>query len=561
MSVTLSHTARLEADLQRRAQVAPPPGAASVRFSILTTVYERTDAALFAETAACLRGQTLPLHEWVVLAHGPVPAALDRLLDEYAGDPSFRLMRLPTNLGIMGGMRVCLEAASGDYIVPMDADDLLTVDALQVMAGEIAQRGAPALLYSDEDILIDGVPRSPYQRPDWDPVLNLASSYVWHLCVIHRETALRLALYTDAGASWCHDWDTMFRVSEAGLEPVHVPEVLYHWRQHPASSTNRPDPESGSRRSQRHLLERRLAREPHPGHWRIVDFPVFRGAPEWHVERLPIDPPPVDLIVVGAIDRAAAVPAASRRLTAPASVAAPPRPWYQRWFGLGAAVVPTEVAAANIGALRRALEASSAPRVLVVSEAVEFAGADGWWEAVRLFELFPEVAAVSGYLLDRSGRVVGGAPLVFPNGRVVVPQAGRPADDPGPFAIALKPHCVAGVPTDLFMAERRLLHTVVDALPDEAPLAGLGLRLGLAALADGRRVAFSPLIRATVLGARLDDGPAGALQAALDQALDAGGRGALCGRVLSAAGFLDDAAVGPGARCERPTSRSGRDGT
>ena len=213
------------------------------------------------------------------------------------------------------------------------------------------------------------------------------------------------------------------------------------------------------------------------------------------------------------------------------------------------------------GALRRALASSDAPRVLVVSDAVEFTGAEGWWEAIRLFELFPEVAVVSGYLLDRSGRVVDGAPLVFPEGRVVVPQAGRPADDPGPFAIALKPHCVAGVPTDLFMAERTLLRAVVDALPDDAPLAGLGLRLGLAALANGRRVAFSPLIRANVVGARVDDTPAGALQAALAEALAAGGREAVCGRVLSAAGFIEDVAVGPAGRCERPTSRSGRDGT
>jgi glycosyltransferase involved in cell wall biosynthesis len=164
MSVTLSHTARLEADLQRRAQVASPPGAASVRFSILTTVYERTDAALFAETAACLRGQTLPLHEWVVLAHGPVPAALDRLLDEYAGDPSFRLMRLPTNLGIMGGMRVCLEAASGDYIVPMDADDLLTVDALQVRTGWSAAELAVRLLELEFTGQVARMPGGLYQR-------------------------------------------------------------------------------------------------------------------------------------------------------------------------------------------------------------------------------------------------------------------------------------------------------------------------------------------------------------------------------------------------------------
>ena len=48
---------------------------------------------------------------------------------------------------------------------------------------------------------------------------------------------------------------------------------------------------------------------------------------------------------------------------------------------------------------------------------------------------------------------------------------------------------------------------------------------------------------------------------ALAEVLAAGGREAVCGRVLSAAGFIEDVAVGPAGRCEGPTSRSGRDGT
>lgn len=527
---------RLDDDLRRRASTHPVP-AGGPRFSLLTTVYQRTDPSLFAETADCLRAQTYPFDEWIVLAHGPVQPALDRLLDEYARAPRFRLMRLPENLGIMGGMRVCLDAARGDYVVPMDADDLLTRDALQVLAAEIVRRGAPQLLYSDEDILIDGVPRAPYRRPDWDPVLNLASSYVWHLCAIRREDALRLELYTDPGASWCHDWDTMFRVSDTGSEPVHIAEVLYHWRQHPASSTNRPDPESGSRRSQRHLLERQIARRTAPERYRVVEFPIFRGAPEWHVSRLPVDPPAVDLLCVGDSQLAPGVPASSRRVVG-ARAAAPPRRWYSRLLRGRTDGTPAAVTA---GALREALAAGTAPRVALVSSAVETEGVEWWWEAVRLLELHPDVAAVGGAVLDRAGRIVCAAPVVDSAGRWIVPQAGRPANDPGPFAIALKPHCVAGVPTDLFVAERPLLADVLGALPADAPLSGLGARLGLAALSRGRRVVFSPLIRATLCGPSLDEAPAGAADAAVCAALDAGGRAALAGRVLSAAGFLVDA--------------------
>ncbi|WP_457849541.1 hypothetical protein, partial [Staphylococcus aureus] len=76
-------------------------------------------------------------------------------------------------------------------------------------------------------------PRHPYCRPDFDPVLNDETSYIWHLNAIHREKGIILGVFTDELATWTHDWDTAQRMQAANACIVHVPEVLYHWRQHP----------------------------------------------------------------------------------------------------------------------------------------------------------------------------------------------------------------------------------------------------------------------------------------------------------------------------------------
>ena len=86
------------------------------RFTFLTTVYERTDVALFRETAACLLGQSLPFDCWVILAHGSINPDLDAFLIDLSNDQRIRIFRNPVNLGIMGGMRVCLQAATTEYV-------------------------------------------------------------------------------------------------------------------------------------------------------------------------------------------------------------------------------------------------------------------------------------------------------------------------------------------------------------------------------------------------------------------------------------------------------------
>ena len=274
-------------------------------FSILTTIYEKTDAFLLQETAESIFAQTCPFHEWLILAHGPVSEGVNKVLMHLERQSHVLVYRLTHNLGIMGGMKFCLDRASGDYIVPMDADDLITQDALQIMAATIERNERPAILYSDEDMLIKGEFTAPYFRTDWDPVLNLAGSYIWHLCAFRHDLATKLHVYTGIGSNWCHDWDTIFRFSNAGYLPFHVSEILYHWRQHSASSTNRADPDSGSMRSTRDLLEKQIALHPNPDRYKIEKYPIGWKNKEWYIKRCPYMGLTMDIIVVARNSRSA----------------------------------------------------------------------------------------------------------------------------------------------------------------------------------------------------------------------------------------------------------------
>lgn len=487
-----------------------------IRFSILTTVYEKTDVNFLWETAESIFSQSFQFHEWLILAHGPVSDDVNRLLRDFECQPHVRVNRLPQNLGIMGGMRFCLERAIGDYIVPIDADDLLTGDALQIIAATIARAEEPTILYSDEDILIDGAFTTPYLRPDWDPILNLSSSYIWHLCVFRRDAAIDLGVYTDMDSNWCHDWDTIFRFANAGYVPLHIPEILYHWRHHPASSTNRADPESGSLKSTRHLLERQIALQPTPEQYEVVTSPIFRGAQEWHIQRRPYDGLAMDIILVAtnteralktlsSILQSTNYPFGSVVVCINEQSNDKLRSQFEMCIvdALGGKSVPSGnlsiqfVTGNGLGGIKVAMTKVKSPLTLLCTDAIEVKDENWSWEALRLIELHDDVAMVGGRLLMGNIILEGGG-VFGEDGLLIFLDKGKYANDPGFFALSLKPHTVNFLPLDFFVAKREFLISAIKLLPDVASISFLPMWLGAAAIEQKLRVVFTPLINVTV---------------------------------------------------------------
>ncbi|CAO3383406.1 rhamnosyltransferase WsaF family glycosyltransferase [Azospirillum argentinense] len=459
--------------------------------SILTIVYERTPLDCFRKLAHALFGQTTPFAEWVLLRNGPVPADLDAVLAELAADPRVRLLDSERNLGIIRGLRRCLEAAGGDWVLPVDGDDLLVRDALQRIALRIEQgaadRNPPTFVYSDEDIIRGSAVEAPFRRPDFDPILNTADSYIWHACAFRRDKAMDLDVYGDPEAEYCQDWDTVVRFAMAGEPIAHIPEVLYGWRHHLQSFSNSGTANDGSRRSAERVMGKVIAAQTKPELYEIAPFPIFRGLEQSAILRRPVSPLPLDAILL--VQDTAEVDAGACFGTEPA--------------GLCRTVhgVPDAGAPCSLSRLAAALARTSAGHVLVLRAELRVEDAAGLWEAMRLFEMHPDVALVGGRVLhggpEQGERILDGCTFAGPGHPAPAPWLGLDRNAPGPFAMALKPQSAAAVPSGFFLVETAFLRDALkDAAPPELRAVGLGGFLGEAAWKRGRRVAYSPLVEA-----------------------------------------------------------------
>lgn len=206
------------------------------RFSVLTTVYDPDVEHL----RACLDSvdrQTCGDWEHVVVDDASTVPAVGDVLDG-AGSTRRRIQRRERNGGIVAASADALAAARGEFVVLLDHDDALEPTALERLAEAVDEADDPStvdLLYTDHDLLRpDGRTASPVYKPDWSPERLRNHNYITHLVAARRSLVEEVGGFR-AGYDGAQDHDLLLRMSERARTIVHVPEVLLHWRQAPAS--------------------------------------------------------------------------------------------------------------------------------------------------------------------------------------------------------------------------------------------------------------------------------------------------------------------------------------
>ena len=96
--------------------------------------------------------------------------------------------------------------------------------------------------------------RSPHFKPDWSPDTLRSHNYICHLVVIRRDLLDRVGGLRE-GFDGSQDYDLVLRATEQASQIHHIPKILYHWRQHPASMS------SGEGKYQAYESARKAVRE------------------------------------------------------------------------------------------------------------------------------------------------------------------------------------------------------------------------------------------------------------------------------------------------------------
>ncbi|MDO8772578.1 MAG: hypothetical protein Q7K57_28530, partial [Burkholderiaceae bacterium] len=227
-----------EADLramrQRAAAWAHPP-----LISVLMTV-EQADAAWLAQAVGSVTAQIYPHWELCIAVAAQADPAIRAVLEHDAGlDKRIKLVFVPaavppapTTLRA-AALALALEAATGDWIVLLNAIDLIAIEAMFILANGINEHMDWRMVYSDADKLAGrNFERcQPNFKPDWDVDLFYAQNYTEHVCAFDARLVRQVGGF-DARFEHAASFELTLRCLEQ-MQPGqigHIPTILYHQR-------------------------------------------------------------------------------------------------------------------------------------------------------------------------------------------------------------------------------------------------------------------------------------------------------------------------------------------
>ncbi|MCI5698893.1 MAG: glycosyltransferase family 2 protein [Lachnospiraceae bacterium] len=236
-------------------------------FSIVVPAF-RTPELFLRQMIESVQNQSYENWELCIANASPDDGQMAAVLDEYVRkDPRIIVKNLERNAGIAENSNEALAMAAGDFVGLLDHDDLLAPNALYEMAAALEKDDDIEALYTDEDKVRADLSEhfQPHLKPDYNLDLLRSNNYICHFFVVKR------ALIEQVGGfrpeyDGAQDYDFIFRCTDAAKKVYHVPEILYHWRTHQASTADNPVSkmyayEAGKRAIEAHLRARGQAGE------------------------------------------------------------------------------------------------------------------------------------------------------------------------------------------------------------------------------------------------------------------------------------------------------------
>jgi O-antigen biosynthesis protein len=267
------------------------------KFSIIMPVYN-VEAQWLEKAIESVRAQIYPDWELCIADDASSKSHVRSILTQYSElDSRIKVKVRTENGGISATSNSALELVTGDYIVLLDHDDELTIDALFENAKLINSHPEADYIYSDEDKIDAGGNRfDPVFKPDWSPDYFYSTMYTCHLAVVRSSLVREIGGFRSK-YDGSQDYDLILRIVEKTCQIYHIAKILYHWRTIKSSTASGSSAKPWAFEAGKRALESMLQRSQYPG---CVEETINPGI--YRVRRSIVEHPLVSIIIYSAGD-------------------------------------------------------------------------------------------------------------------------------------------------------------------------------------------------------------------------------------------------------------------
>jgi glycosyltransferase involved in cell wall biosynthesis len=217
------------------AEVTPPtwrsgfgsrPARGTPRVSVITPCFNH--GRVLRECVDAIRAQTYPEVEMIVIDDCSTDADTRAYFDELDADGAVEVLRMRRNGGPSAARNRGISRATGRYLLPVDADNLLLPDAIERLVMQIQAAGERVgFIYQNSQYF--GNREDYFEAPVYNPWLLTRQNYIDTCALIDRDVFDLGVSYGEDIVFGHEDWDFFLQLAARGVygEPARGKTLLY----------------------------------------------------------------------------------------------------------------------------------------------------------------------------------------------------------------------------------------------------------------------------------------------------------------------------------------------
>ena len=194
----------------------------------IVILIHNTSLSHFKQLLESVQAQTYS--NWELCIADGSPKKNNKIAKLCKNDKQIHYIHLDEDKGISGNTNDAIKLTTGDYIIFMSFDDVLTPFALYEIVNCINYNPSLDFIYPDSDSIINNRRCNPCYKPDFSPDYLRSTNYIGHFMVVSKGLVLRLNGF-NGKYDGAQDYDFVLRMSEVTTKIHHIHKILVHNRQ------------------------------------------------------------------------------------------------------------------------------------------------------------------------------------------------------------------------------------------------------------------------------------------------------------------------------------------